>query len=446
MFDALRAGFDWLVPRGFPELQERTTLEDLLQRVAPFRASPWRTASTVEAMGVPAVFRAVTLVANTTGVLSLEAFRQEARLSADDTPQIVKRPDPFTTPQVFMRDTVDYLARLGEAWWWVAKRDGDGVAQSLIPVDPREVTVEHSRDSRLRPVIRWFDTPMRNEDMRQITYFRDPRNPLRGWGPLQACQAAVSITVEAQEWAANYYAGNPTNTVIKAAYGVDATEAAAIKEAWMAGAGNLPKVIDPGIDTVNNIGTNPEDAQWTQVRMFQNGEVALAFGIPGTLLEHFSPGASLTYQNVGQEFDKFIRSCLWPNYLEPIEQALSDLLTRQTICRFNVDALLRPDPQTRASIYQTLIPLEVMTAEEARQAEGLEAGGIENRAVPFAPPAAVPVSLPVAFRELELRDVRHDCGNLVGRVAGRAELWCRHCKRAVMVDSENPAGLLSALA
>src|SRR4029078_3752243 len=152
-------------------------------------------------------------------------------------------------------------------------------------------------------------------------YMRDPRNRLRGWGPLQACQASISVRFEAQEWAANFFAGNPTNTVIKAAFGVDADEAGLIKEKWMEDAGNLPKVIDPGIESVTNVGVNAEDAQLTQVREFQNGEIALAFGIPGTLLEHFSPGASLTYQNVGQEFDKFIRSCLWPNYLEPIEQA-----------------------------------------------------------------------------------------------------------------------------
>ena len=81
------------------------------------------------------------------------------------------------------------------------------------------------------------------DDMRQITFMRDPRNPLRGWGPLQACGAAISVTVEAQEWAANFFAGNPANTVIKAATELDPTtdaegltEAGRIKAAWMAGA------------------------------------------------------------------------------------------------------------------------------------------------------------------------------------------------------------------
>ena len=63
---------------------------------------------------------------------------------------------------------------------------------------------------------------MPNRDMRQITYLRDSSS-LRGVGPLQLCQAAISVSVEAQEFAANFDAdGGTTNApVIRSADELD---------------------------------------------------------------------------------------------------------------------------------------------------------------------------------------------------------------------------------
>ena len=267
---------------------------------------------------------------------------------------------------------------------------------------------------------------MRNEDMTQITYLPDPNNPLRGWGPLQACGAAVSVAVEAQEWAADWFAGNPANTWIKSAVDIDEAEAEGIKSQWMADSLNLPKVTGPLIEDVKDVGTDPERAQMTEARNFANGEIALMFSIPSTLLNYAVQGSTITYQNVGQVADDFLRQCLLPHYLEPMEQAMSDLLTRATIGRFNVEALLRADIRTRYDVYNVGIPLGVISVEEARAAEGFGPGDVENRPVPFAPPQAVPASLPVQMRSLQ--DARcPKCNRLNGRYEGYAEVVCRKC-------------------
>src|SRR5262249_14544208 len=144
-------------------------------------------------------------------------------------------------------------------------------------------------------------------------------------------------------------------------------------------------------------------------RDYQNGDSARMFGIPGALLEYSSPGSSLTYQNIQQVLDEFTRVCLWPQYLEPIEQAMSDLLTRSTICRFNTGALLRSDPLTRAQVYNLLIPLGVMSVEQAQQQEGILPGDVERAPVPFSVPQAIPVKLPIQANT-----------SVTGMVAGRS--------------------------
>jgi HK97 family phage portal protein len=432
----LRDGFRWLVGRD--PTQDRATistalngssassLEDLIGRIRPIRSSPWRAAGQREALGVPAVFKAVSLISNTVGSLSMEGYRAGAKLPVEDTPRLVIRPNPLTRPHEFWRDSAFNMARLGEAWWWTAKRDTDDSPMSLIPVDPREVNVEQNPANPMRPIIHWREALMRNEDMTQITYLPDPNSPLRGWGPLQACGAAVSVAVEAQEWAANWFAGNPSNTWIKSAVDVNKDEAMVLKLDWISDFENLPKVSGPVIDDVKDIGTDPERAQMTEARNFANGEIALMFSIPSTLLNYAVQGSTITYQNVGQVADDFLRQCLLPHYLEPMEQAMSDLLTRATIGRFNVEALLRADIRTRYDVYNVGIPLGVISVEEARAAEGFGPGDVENRPVPFAPPAAVPASLPVQTRSLQ--DARcPKCNRLNGRYEGYAEVVCRKC-------------------
>lgn len=426
---------------------ETSSLEGLvaaLQGVArPRRA--WRPATTREALSIPAVFRAVALIANVGGSLSLKAYREGVELAAADRPRIVVRPNPFTTPRDFWRETFWSMAVYGEVFWWVAKRDGDGQALSILPVSPLEVTVdEDPRDLRY-PILKWRGQTMANADFVQIVTHK-AIGSLRGEGPLQRCGAAISVSVEAQDWAANFYAGGTSETTIKSAVPVSDTEAAAIKSKWAENPPNLPHVIGPTIDSVDQAGIDVAAAQALDARTYQVVETATQFGIPAKMLNAAVSGSDITYQNVGEEFDSLVRQCLLPDYLEPCEQALSDLLVRSTIARFNTDAYLRPDVRTRAEVYKTLTDAG-MTPAQAGPIVGFDVD-LENAPMPPAMPAAVPDVLPIQTRSAAvMRDIRcATCRRLVGKVAGAAELFCRHCRAAVVVDDPAPAGPLETRA
>jgi HK97 family phage portal protein len=395
----------------------------------------WRHASVREALGVPAIFRAVTLIANTTASLGIEAYRKGVRLSDDETPTLIKRPDPFRIPRDFYRDTASDLASWGEFWWWVARRDSDERALSLIVVPPWEITVELGSD-RLRPRIMWTTADgtkeMRREDMRHGT-FRLDETGLRGVGPLQLCGAAVSVAVEAQDWAANFYAdgGTPSYT-IKSAVQLTQDEASDLKSQWTNQPNNVPRVIDPGIEDVKQFGVNEQGAGMLASREYNNGDAARMFGIPGSLLEYNSPGSSLTYQNVEQEFIKFVKTCLGPDYLVVIEQHMSDLLARTLAAKFDVAGFQRADVKTRWEVYK--LATEVLGQEEAaelaRVGEGLVPGDVEFAPIPFSPPAAIPTRLPI--QERSLQDLRcSGCGKLAGRISGAAEIKCNRCGQLV---------------
>lgn len=402
----LEAWADRVQTRTIDSFVDHPGLTEQIQAAFGLGARPWRVAGVNEALGVPAIFRAVTLISNTTGSLAVEAYRKGAKLADEDTPAIVKRPDPFRIPRDFYRDTAFHLATRGEFWWWVAARDQDGYPLSLIVVPPWEVTVEDSGD-RLRPTIKWNDREMRREDMRQGTFLPDG---YRGVGPLQLCGAAVSVAVESQEWAANFFTedGGYPSLIIKSASDLGDGEADTLREQWMSKPHNTPRVIDQGIESVEEVGVNAQSSGMLEGREHNKGDAANMFGVPGALLEYGRPGSSLTYQNVTEVFTTFVKTALAPDYLEPIEQHLSDLLPRSTVARFNVKGFLRADIKTRFEVYKLGIESGVMTPEDGQREEGYIPGDVETAPVPFSPPAAIPSVLPTRGRTEEMVELRCD--------------------------------------
>jgi hypothetical protein len=163
------------------------------------------------------------------------------------------------------------------------------------------------------------------------------------------------------------------------------------------------------------------------------------FGVPGALLEFSAPGSSLTYQNITEVFTMFVKTCLAINYLEPMEQALSDLLPSSTAVRFNVEGFERADIKTRFEVYEKAVGLfgQEDAAGWARQREGLAPGNVEYLSPAFAPPSVVPRQLPVAASMgagLEvrcdglrtLRGVETTCGR---KLADAGETFVGRCPR-----------------
>jgi hypothetical protein len=95
------------------------------------------------------------------------------------------------------------------------------------------------------------------------------------------------------------------------------------------------------------------------------------FGMDADLLNAAVSGSSLTYQNVGQRLDNFIRTTLGPSYLEPIEHGISERLSRTTVARFALQTFLKADVQTQAEVYSTLVAACV-EAGRAAEIAGLD--------------------------------------------------------------------------
>lgn len=410
------------------------SFDEQLQMIQRRHSSPkpWAQPSISEALGVPAIFGAVSLIANTVGSLSLEAFR-EGNLLTDrgQIPRLIVRPNPFSTPRNFFRDTAYYLATRGEAWWWVAARDVDDAPMSLYPIPPWEITVAQNDENRLRPKISWHNNEIRNEDIRQITYL-PAHDGLRGVGPLQICGAAVSVTVESQEWAANFYSGSLPSIIGTTEQDMSEAELKEMDKQWLEKAPNMPRWLTNGL-TLSESPVDPTKAQLTESRQHQVGEAARMFSMPGALIEYQMGGSSLTYQNQSDIWNDFQRRCLSPHYLEPIEQEISDLLTRATVARFNLKQLLRADVKTRYEVHTAAITAGIYDAGTAAKEEGYVPGSVDFAPVPLALPQATPSLLPINRSAVELRCPK--CRRLLAEAATPPyRITCPRCKTVAADD------------
>jgi phage FluMu protein Com len=337
--------------------------------------------------------------------------------------------------------------------WRIATRSSDDFASALVNVPLHELTVTENMANRLRPDYRWgdktgtrFTSATPEGRFVHIMYPTGEPMALRGSGPLQLCRAAASVSVEAQAWAAQFYAdGGGPSVLIKHASDLSPeldedglSEADRLRSQWVGRPHNVPRIIDQNIESVDYMDPNPAGAQMLEARVHQDGDSARMFRIPGSLLEFSTPGSSLTYQNLEGEFTKFVRTCLQPLYLEPIEQALSDLLARSVVARFNLKAFLRPDAKTRFEVHGLAIDKGIYDAAYAQREEGILPGDVEFASVPPSLPAAVPGPMP-RYASLSAGEVRcdgpHPRGGVCGKLLAERGPYVGSCPRCKTVYS-----------
>ena len=377
-----------LQTRAIDSFQDHPGLTEQLLAIQGLSATSWNPPSVREALAVPAVFRAVTFISNLVGSMTLEAWRNNVKM--ETPPTLVSRPGVFTSTHDFFRDMAYALATRGEYICWVIDRDDDGIPRKLLLLPGGGVIVSEDRKLPLIRQYRWRNKELPTADILHRTFIQEPGS-LRGMGPLQICGAALSVAVEANEWAARFFEkGGVPSVVLQSPSKVSDAEAGRIVDAWLARENNEVRVtggIKPEAFQIN-----PEQAQLLQSRQHSAADVATMFGMDADLLNAAVSGSSLTYQNVGQRLDNFIRTTLAPNYLEPIEHGISDLLTRSTVALFNRQTLLKADVGTQASVYSDL------KAAGMDDARALEIAGLDSLvdATPFPNDTSIRIEVPVS--------------------------------------------------
>lgn len=344
---------------------------DSLGRVGRFFQGSW-SATYVDgktALGIPAIWRGVTLIADAIGALPIHAYRKGELVY--QTPKILDRPVPTETRMetyAAMAASLivhgNYVAVLGEP-------GANGLPEYFYPVEVDRVQVSRENDGRI--VYRIDEKVYDKSEILHIKYFTMP-GALVGEGILAAQKQAIGKGIAINEYASRYFDGGvlPSAVIKSSNPDLSQEEADALKTAWMSmySARNRAPAVLNASTSFEVLSSNAQESQLIEAQQQSLVEAANILGLPAYYLG--APNSSRTYTNVEQENLQLVRWSIQP-IAERIEQAMSDLLVRGQYAKFNYDSLLRTDTLSRYQAHKIALEAGFLTIDEVREYEDLEA-------------------------------------------------------------------------
>ena len=337
---------------------------------------------------IVAFFSAVSLYSDTISTLPVDAF---IRLDGDRKPYRPKptwidQPDVDMSRQAHYGQVVTSLIVNGNSYTRVF-RDRQGDVVNLVVLDPLKVKIERSALGRKMFIVDGENKPLTSQDVLHIVDLAIPGS-LYGASRIEKLKDALGVATALQNFASRFFQqGATTNGVIEFPGNLNPDQLKALQEGFDTRHKGWRKAHKTGVlfggATYKDTSVPNDKAQFLESRRFAVEEMARAFNIPLHMMG--IPGTN-TYASVEQNNLQWISHSLRP-ILEKIEWAYSQLLPGNAFIKFNFNALLRGDLQSRATAYSIMLQQGAETINEVRKFEDLPP--VEGGDVPRVPLANV---------------------------------------------------------
>lgn len=328
------------------------------------------------AMEIPAYRRAVKLVSS--NLSGLKLAQKNANGDREPGPAFLRQPDPGRTLNSLLAHTVEDLAHYGVAYW--------------VNLDWQTPNGWRYGNSKVAKHKRIVYVPVENVTVIKATPF-DPAPPYSivhlGKRYTVPARAVIAFEATAGRWlqdgartlhthrmledAVRMYAATPQPLQVIKNNGPRKTSdqiANVLASVEQARRAHSTAFIGRDYDLISD-GWDATQIALTDARDQQVLETARLTGIPPLYLAIGIANASHNYANLTQQRLDLL-AALKP-FAEAIEARLSfdDVTGEGVSVEFDFGPFLRVDPMMRADLYSKLIPLGVVTVEEARAFEAL---------------------------------------------------------------------------
>lgn len=193
-----------------------------------------------------------------------------------------------------------------------------------------------------------------------------------GLSPIAYAALSLSAYQSAQEFAADWFSNGavPTASLKNTAKTLNAADASLVKSRFKAAVANHDLFVHGSDWDYNMISVPANQAQFIEMMEFGVLDISRFFGCPADLIEAAVSGQSVTYANLTQRNLQFLIMNLQPA-LTRRERALSTWLPRGQYVKFNTDAILRMDPETRTKLLGQQVKDRILAPSEAREKQNL---------------------------------------------------------------------------
>ena len=194
-----------------------------------------------------------------------------------------------------------------------------------------------------------------------------------GLSPVAYAAWSIGEYLSVQEFALEWFGDGtiPAAMLRNTAKTVNPTDAKTIKERFKAAVSGRDLFVTGSDWEYQMIQADQASADWIEAKKYGITDIARFFGVPASLIEGAVHGSSITYANVTQEDLGFLVHNLGPVITRRESKFSAKLLPQPRYMKFNTDALLRMDPQTRAALIAQRISSRTLTPDEGRELDNL---------------------------------------------------------------------------
>ncbi|GAA2929792.1 phage portal protein [Streptomyces enissocaesilis] len=334
----------------------------------------------ISALHMPAVWRAVAVIAGLSASLPLHAYTAGTKDRV--AVPLLDDPHPELTPFELWR--LNYVHRLlwGNGYLQkVRNRAGDVV--QLWPVRPDRVKVDREQPTAENPSGKVFWIQDDRGDRLRRTSREILHTPALGYdgvtgcSPIRAAAQGIGLAVAAEKSAARLYgSGNMISGVLQTEQRLNPEQAAQLKASWKAKLSGHQSahdiaVLDSGA-SFSPVTMPYKDSQFLESRQFQVVEVARMFGVPLFLLMETQKSTSWG-TGLEQQAQGFVTFDLGPTWLTPTEQRVTKELLPpgKQYAKYALQGLLRADSTGRAAFYRAMRDVGALSANDIRALEDM---------------------------------------------------------------------------
>lgn len=338
-----------------------------------------------KALGLPAVWQAVNLIAGTAASLPLHAYREDAagtpeRLRSGRAADLLENPHPDLTDYELWEMVYAHIALWGNAYLRKLTKPSFGTFPAeLWPIHPSRVMV--GRESETGSKIYAVDGGKEihtDETLLHIPGFG--YDGICGVSPIRAARQGLGVALAAEEFGGKFFGNGTLATgILQTEQRLSSEQADALHARWKAKRAGLQGahetiILDSGAQ-FHQLTIPPDDAQFLETRQFQVTEIARLFGIPPHMLmdtqKSTSWGTGIEQQTIG-----FVVYTL-RRWLTRVERRLTrEMRPQGAYAKYALEGLLRGDSAQRAAFYKALWDIGALSSNEIRALE--ERGPVEG--------------------------------------------------------------------
>ena len=347
------------------ENRQQLTLEQLLaEETTPTHAGV--PVGTDQALRLSAVFACVRLLSDAVSTLPLDVYRRGDRDALPEMPPLLRQPAAGQQLHEWLYSVVTSLLLRGNCYGRIVARSGATLLPGQVELcHPDRMGVTVNPDGVVSYRLNGEELDPR--DVWHVRAYTFPGAVL-GLSPVEYARQTIGLGLAAEKFAGQWFAdGSVPAGVIYPERDPGREGAAKLQAEWQAARRDNRK---PGVlygARFEPLSVKPEESQFLQTTEANVNSIARIYGVPPEMIAGTTAGP-LAYTSPELRSLDLLTYTIRP-WLVRLEHALSALLPRNQVARFNAGGMVRVDLKSRYEAHEIGIRAGFLTVNEARELE-----------------------------------------------------------------------------